>query len=400
MNSNDAKLIVDILLENGADVNIVNRSGESPLFRAAVGELTDVVDQMLRVRGASPNNRSSSEKSPLYAACHVNNVELVDTLLKRGADPNLASASYDRDTKITFPLFVATRSCNADIIKLLLNAGANINATNHEGKNAVCLAADTGSGYPPEDRMRNILLTIRFLLQQGANFNMVMADGHSPPYLAVNNLPNMRECEDWRKAIVGELVQLMVKYGAMLQDSYCPTRDICHKSLNSGILLIALATFDGSHEFIVDLFRAGTGFQLLAHFCNAVATSPPEAKSTCMCQAVVLAGYVPSAEELQSLQVAAASEKNAAGRILEQLLNWLIEDRQQVPSLLRQCRIAIRRQLSVATHFQTILPAIDELPLPGDELALYLQFDGPLTEVQLVVKRKTPEETSVEDGYD
>ena len=100
-----------------------------------------------------------------------------------------------------------------------------------------------------------------------------------------------------------------------------------------------------------------------------------------MCQAAFLAGYTPTAEELQRLQLAAADE-NAGHGVLGQLMNWLNEDRQQVPSLLRQCRIAIRQHLSVAVHYRTILPAVDKLPLPNS-MKLYLQFDGNLSEVDL-----------------
>ena len=72
-----------------------------------------------------------------------------------------------------------------------------------------------------------------------------------------------------------------------------------------------------------------------------------------------------------------------------------------LPSLRRQCRVAIRRQLSVAVHFQTILPAVDKLPLPTN-LKLYLQFDGILTEVDLSVDKElqtsdATEETSPEN---
>jgi len=133
---------------------------------------------------------------------------------------------------------------------------------------------------------------------------------------------------------------------------------------------------------------------LIAFCCNAVATSPWEAKSIHLCQAAVLAGYSPSDEELQHLQFAAASENTADG-VLEQLVNWLNKDRQQVPSLLRHCRVAIRQQLSVAAHHQTILPAIHKLPLPN-KVKLYLQFDGPLSEVDLSVNKK--EETSAENS--
>ena len=140
------------------------------------------------------------------------------------------------------------------------------------------------------------------------------------------------------------------------------------------------------------MFRAGAAFQLITTCCNAVATSSRKAKSINLCQAAVLAGYVPSAGELLHLKLEATHDRSA-DHLIQQLLNWLNEDRQQVPSLQRQCRVVIRRQLSVAVHFQSILPAIDKLQLPT-KLKLYLQFDGTLTEVDLSVNKKSTEKTS------
>jgi len=86
-------------------------------------------------------------------------------------------------------------------------------------------------------------------------------------------------------------------------------------------------------------------------------------KSIRLCQAAVLAGYVPSEYELQKLQLAAA-HADEEGRLIQQLVNWLDEDRQKVPSIQRQCRVVIRRQLSAAARFQSILPAIEQLDIP------------------------------------
>jgi len=174
----------------------------------------------------------------------------------------------------------------------------------------------------------------RELLQPGASFSTLMRDGQSPLYLLVDALDeDAFILGDWNRTCV-ELLQLMVKHGAMLED------DISRQSLNSKILR-ALATFDGKHEFVVDLLQAGAGLQLIASFCNALATRPLKAKSICMCQAAVLAGYTPSAKELRKLQWAAAS-----GGVLHQLVKWLNEDRQQPPSLLRQCRVVITAVVS------------------------------------------------------
>jgi len=381
--SSKAKSVVDILLENNADVNIANSSGETPLHKAASRALLDVTSNMLQVYRGNPN-KGSLDKNPLIAACLQQNVELVDTLLKHGADPNLASKIFDSDSKRSYPLFAAADKGNIDITRLLLNAGANVNAMNDEGKSILCLTAENlfSSGYyDSSEKASKITSTIRLLLQHGANVNMVMPDGRTILSLAVTALGDVQRRGDWYKTVVIELLQLMVKHGAMLQ-----VGDIGRQSLQSSGILAALATFDGRHEFIVDLFRAGAGFQLTAFCCNAVATIPREAKSISLCQAAVLAGYSPCAEELQHLQLAAASD-NAAGHQIQQLVNWLNEDRQQVPSLLRQCRVVIRRQLSVAVHFQTILPAIEGLDLP-DIVKLYLEFDGILTEFDLSVDKE------------
>jgi len=380
------KTAVDILLENKADVNKENNSGETPLYRAASRQLRDVVTKMLDEYGGDPN-----KGSPLMVACRRSNVDTVDTLLKHGADPNLASASCDRDSKHRLPLFAAVDEGNSDVVKSLLNAGANVNAVNDEGKTVVCFAAETLTGsYYCSAEMKNKLSTVHLLIQHGANLNMPMPDGRSPLHLAVAAVSR------GYGAGVAELLQLMVAHGAMLQDSSSLPRDVGRQSPASGTLK-ALATFDGSHEFIVDLFRAGAGFQLVATCCNAVApVAPREAKSIGLCQAAILAGYTPIEEELHHLQVEAARD-NVAGHLIQQLVNWLNEDRQQVPSLLRRCRVVIRRQLSVAVHFQSILPAIDKLPLPTD-LKLYLQFDGRMTEVDLSLISKEVQtlETSLE----
>ena len=399
----NTKSALEILLENKADVNIVNSSGETPLYRAVSRGLADIVRKMLQVYGGNAKKRSP-DKCPLVAACRMQNEELVETLLQHGADPNLTRMSCDSDSKCTctFPLVVAANKGNRDIVMSLLNAGANINAINHEGKSIMYLAAKTLTGssrqYQNAEEMSKVLSTIRLMLQNGANFNQ--PDGPSPLYLAVAALVEIeaRYGEDWYKTGIVQLLKLMIEHGAMLLDSSFQIGDVYRQSLHSGTLT-ALANFDGRHQFIIDLFRGGAGFQLIAFSCDAVATGPREQKSICLCQAAVLAGYTPSADELQHLQSAAS--ENATGHLMGQLVNWLNEDRQQVPSLLRQCRVVIRRQLSVAVHFQSILPAIDKLPLPTN-LKLYLQFDGKMAEVDLNINKElqtseTTEETSAEN---
>jgi len=374
--------ISNFLLENKADVNTIHSSGETPLYIAVSRQLLDVVNKMLEECGGNPN-KGSLDKSSLIKACLMQNVELVHMLLKHGADPNLTSMSCNPDFKRKIPLFLAIGESNIGITKFLVKAGADVNAVNEKGENVACFAAEkmiTSRYYKSAEETRNELSVIRLLLEHGAKFNVLMPNGRSPLNLAVTALAEERD------RTVIELLQLMVKHGAELQDSTSLTpmqRIVRRRAHNSGTIR-ALATFAGKHEFILDLFQAGAGFQLIAFCCNKM-TSRRTAKSISLCKAAVLAGYVPNTGELLNLRLAAARD-SSAGHQIQQLVNWLNEDRKQVPSLLRQCRVVIRRQLSVAVHFQSILPAIDKLPLPL-MAKQYLQFDGPFTEVVLGVKK-------------
>ena len=385
--SSSAKTVTDILLENKADVNMVNDDGETPLYAAASCRNTGIVSKMLQVYGGNPN-KGSVDSSPLAVACQTQNVELVDMLLKYGADPNrgVSTSHYHN------PLFIAVHHGNCDIVQSLLNAGVCVNAVSHEGKSTVCYCAEKliTSSY---DLSTKQLPAIRLLLQHGAHFNM--PDGRFRLCQVVNDLEKARRGHRYRPCDV-ELLQLMVKHGVVLLEASFQTADYISRLSLYSETLIDLATFDGKHEFIVDMLRAGAGFRLIASCCNDVATGPWKAKSLCLCQAAVLAGYTTSAEELQNLQSAAATDV-----VLNQLLNWVNQERQQPASLLRQCRVVIRRQLSAAVHYQTILPAIDKLPLPND-LKLYLQFDGRFSEVDFSVDEElqTTGTTSVESSME
>ena len=119
--------VVDILLENKADVNKENKYGDTPLCLAALAGFLGVVHKMLGEYGGNAN-KSSPIRRPLVSACLIQSVELVDTLLKHGADPNLqAWTSCDPDSNRIYPLFVAAFGGNNDIITLLLNGGAYVN---------------------------------------------------------------------------------------------------------------------------------------------------------------------------------------------------------------------------------------------------------------------------------
>jgi len=393
--SEKSRDLVQLLLDAGADVNAASKGGETPFYIACFEGLESLAKKMLEC-GATVNG-NSVKKLPLNAACRNKHVSVVQLLLTNGANPNPLEECSEYRYRGSFPLHIAATDGNVELVELLLKHGADIGITDIHGNTALYHAIDysyrtswslnsDNSGYMiPVVEMRNklSLSAARLLLEHGADVNMLTPDGRSLLCLTVHALANARiYAPEYTTYCVIKVLQLLVKYGAELCDSFCQLGGDVLQQLDT-LTLLALAVFDGEHDFVVELFRAGAGFKFLAICCLAVAPPPPHQgpKSISLCQAAVLAGYVPSAGELQRLQLAAARDDDEGHRI-QQLVNWLDEDRQQVPSLQRQCRVVIRRQLSVAVRFQSILPVIDKLPLPT-MLKLYLQFDGPFTEVDL-----------------
>jgi len=113
--------IIQILLDSGADPNITNGNGETPLS-IANGNEHECIEHLLLERGARPNQQYYEQK--LLVSIREGNVKDVESRLLGGVDVN-----YDHST----PLRVAIYFSHKDIVLLLLSSGANPNPTMEEG---------------------------------------------------------------------------------------------------------------------------------------------------------------------------------------------------------------------------------------------------------------------------
>ncbi len=82
----------------------------------------EAVDKLLK-DGADINALDGQNHTPLYLAVDQNNKEMVEFLLKKGANPNI----YDKKTGYTPLMILLSEPCNKEIAKILLDSGADIN---------------------------------------------------------------------------------------------------------------------------------------------------------------------------------------------------------------------------------------------------------------------------------
>ncbi|MEZ0262177.1 MAG: ankyrin repeat domain-containing protein [Alphaproteobacteria bacterium] len=118
-----------LLLENGADPNIVAEQTSSPLLVAALSKNSKLVEALL-AKGALPDTVCDvGVGTALMQASEHGDAECIKLLLAAKADPNLGAGPYGRS-----PLHSAVLSGNLESVQLLIAAGATTFAKDGENK--------------------------------------------------------------------------------------------------------------------------------------------------------------------------------------------------------------------------------------------------------------------------
>jgi ankyrin repeat protein len=140
-------------------------SPEEQLILAARRNQPAEVEQLLAA-GADPNAdqvRGYEGRPPLFHAATFGYVEIAAKLIERGAN-----ADYGADRGLPTPLMVAALNGPAAMVDLLVRSGAAVNA-------------QAGASTPLTEAMRKgDPEVVRVLLEAGANPDMPMIDGSLP----------------------------------------------------------------------------------------------------------------------------------------------------------------------------------------------------------------------------
>ena len=193
------------LLKEGADPNVIVHGRTALCEVARVGSLEKA--RLLLNRGADIEIRNGTGETPLIIAATYGNAEMVHFLLDHKADVEA------KDSEGRTALMEAVIQKRPDIVKILLNAGAYVDAINKWGETALMEAAlrgrtdyiplllETGARINAQDNRGRTALydsilccfpeTAQLLLNMGADVSIRDKDGCSAECLASSS--NNRE---------------------------------------------------------------------------------------------------------------------------------------------------------------------------------------------------------------
>ena len=179
--------LVDLLLGAGADVSAANRYGVQPLSLAAENGAAGIVEALLEA-GADPNASLRGGETALMTAARTGDAATIRVLLVRGADPN-ARDDFRGQTAL---MWAAARN-NAAAVHALAELGADVHAQTEtaerapRGNRLFYAPPPTGFTALTFAARGGHLDALRVLLEAGADVDDTLSDGQSALVVAAAN---------------------------------------------------------------------------------------------------------------------------------------------------------------------------------------------------------------------
>ena len=235
---------LELLIQVSADVNVTNDKGSSPLM-VALWEGTDKCAQLLIEAGAEVNHCNTEGITVLMQAAQYGYVNCLNCLIKAKADVN--EASEDGITA----LLIATKNGRVRCMEALIGAGADLNVVDSSGNTALLIATTLGDGK-----------AVEVLAKAGADVNSNALFGQTPLLLAsscgdckgiaaliqsgayVNSAENKTAIVRASRSRCVKAVCLLLEAGANLTtpntDDKCTARDILDLQCNGNEMALML----------------------------------------------------------------------------------------------------------------------------------------------------------------
>jgi ankyrin repeat protein len=185
---------VKVLLDNRVDIDLPDPDGVSPLLVAIMNANWDLAKQLI-LAGANVDQWDIFGEAPLFTAIGLRNqvsggrasidplnatdgLTIVRMLLERGANPNMelffrpANVRGSTNTRGSTPLIRAATNADLEVIKLLLQNGADVNLNTADRQTAIMAVL---AGRASEAQALEI---IRVLHEAGGDVNVIALVNH------------------------------------------------------------------------------------------------------------------------------------------------------------------------------------------------------------------------------
>ncbi|KAL7669687.1 hypothetical protein ACOME3_010333 [Neoechinorhynchus agilis] len=169
--------VVDTLLEHGAPITAKTKNGLTGLHMAAQGDHELVAKVLLSYKLSIIDYVTSDYLTALHVASHCGNANVARLLLERGS--NIDAAALNGFT----PLHIACKKGHFSLALLLLNAGANIHANTESGLTPLHVSSFVGA-----------IQISQLLIESGARGEARTVRGETPLHLAcrANQVESLR----------------------------------------------------------------------------------------------------------------------------------------------------------------------------------------------------------------
>ncbi|GBM34563.1 Histone-lysine N-methyltransferase EHMT1 [Araneus ventricosus] len=159
----DQMAVVRYLIHAGAEIDVKNENGLTAFHVACKNNSKEMAEFLYNSGKFDINLQDDGGWTPLVWACEHNYGDLVQWLLKHGADPNV------RDNEQNTALHWAACSGNSEILEMLLDTGCNLCFVNQRGDSALHIAA-----------RKDNWACVKLLLARNASLDCANKDGETP----------------------------------------------------------------------------------------------------------------------------------------------------------------------------------------------------------------------------
>lgn len=152
------KKFVEELIKLGANIEMKDKTGETPLMYCAKMNLTDIADLLIN-KGAKINEKNNHGLTALMICCKYDNEELANILINHGADVNIVARSWT-------PLVICCENNSMKVAKLLGAKGVNMNFLSSGNKTPLMICSE-----------HNFVEIAKILIEEGADTQMTNSEG-------------------------------------------------------------------------------------------------------------------------------------------------------------------------------------------------------------------------------